>query len=113
MTRPYFCSRVHQDSDEASKPNPLDTTRIHPESYTLATKVALDAMDVGETVRNEDDNDDIAAQTVRELMAEPGERLDALDEGLVAFASKLTELGYSDKLQTLRDICDEMRHPVV
>lgn len=28
------------------------------------------------------------------------------------FALRLREIGYFDKLQTLRDICEEFRHPL-
>ncbi len=67
------------------KPQLLDTTRIHPESYTLAVKIALDAMDKGEAV-NTDSGEDVEAVKVaslRELMKAPDQPLDALEDGLV------------------------------
>lgn len=79
------CSKQELEDDER-KPHRLDTTRIHPESYTLAVKIALDAMDVGEAVQEKGDNDEdaeaIRATAIRELMADPADRLDALEEGL-------------------------------
>lgn len=67
------------------RPQLLDTTRIHPESYTLAVKIALDALDLGETLK-EQSGEEIEALKItalRDLMADPNEPLDSLEYGLV------------------------------
>ena len=41
-------------NDEDATNNPLDCTRIHPESYELAVKMCTDALDIDETLDSED-----------------------------------------------------------
>ncbi|KAJ1809900.1 Transcription elongation factor spt6, partial [Coemansia sp. RSA 2598] len=91
----------------------LDTTRIHPEDYDLARKMALDALDIEE-------DDDAAAQRgrkradapsryVAELMRRAPEKLDELD--LAKYADELKRLLDVHKLETLKFIKNELQHP--
>jgi transcriptional accessory protein Tex/SPT6 len=76
--------------------NPFDATRIHPESYELATHILGKLGFTPEDLRN---NDKVQAIT---------ERIAA--EKFREFSSELaTELGAG--IQTVRDILDELRHP--
>ncbi|KAJ2719166.1 Transcription elongation factor spt6 [Coemansia sp. Benny D115] len=91
----------------------LDETRIHPEDYDLARKMALDALDI------EDDDDagtsrsrkrnDAPSRYVAELMRRAPEKLDELD--LVKYADELNRILGAHKLETLKFIKHEMQHP--
>jgi transcription elongation factor SPT6 len=102
---------VDSESSEDNVANPLDTTRIHPESYKPAIKVALDALEVDDASQSKGgDLNEAELQAVRDIF-QHNARLNGLI--LERFAEQLrTEVGYGDKLQTLRDICAEFRHPV-
>uniref|UniRef100_T1IT45 S1 motif domain-containing protein n=1 Tax=Strigamia maritima TaxID=126957 RepID=T1IT45_STRMM len=73
----------------------LDGTRIHPESYDLARKMAADASDCDEYV-------------IEEVFDHP-EKLDYLD--LDDFAAELVRQGFGKKESTLYDIRTEFNHP--
>ncbi|KAJ2778982.1 Transcription elongation factor spt6, partial [Coemansia javaensis] len=96
----------------------LDDTRVHPEDYDLARKMALDALDI----EDEDDDADNAdgpsssrrrregpSRYVAELMRKSPERLDDLD--LVKYAEELKRLLDVHKLETLKFIKHELQHP--
>lgn len=75
----------------------LDSTRIHPESYELAKKMAIDALEW-------DDRDNQAA-ALEEIMESP-EKLRDLD--LEAFAEELKRTEHGSKHITLNDIRKEL-----
>ncbi|KAJ2746430.1 Transcription elongation factor spt6 [Coemansia sp. BCRC 34301] len=79
----------------------LDATRIHPQDYILAYKMALDALDI-------DDDDRRPARYVAEVMRRAPDKLDDLD--LVGYAAELRRKGLL-KLDTLRFIKHELQHP--
>ncbi|KAJ2481900.1 Transcription elongation factor spt6 [Coemansia sp. RSA 2131] len=91
----------------------LDDTRIHPEDYDLARKMALDALDIEDDV--EDDNRrgrkraDGPSRYVAEVMRRSPEKLDELD--LVKYAEELKRLLDVHKLETLKAIKYELQHP--
>ncbi|KAJ1793034.1 Transcription elongation factor spt6 [Coemansia sp. RSA 2167] len=91
----------------------LDDTRIHPEDYDLARKMALDALDIEDDV--EDDNRrgrkraDGPSRYVAEVMRRSPEKLDELD--LVKYAEELKRLLDVHKLETLKAIKHELQHP--
>lgn len=62
----------------------LDTTRIHPQDYAFARKIAADALDV-----EQDGEDDNPSQVVEELLAEGPEKLESIQLG--DYAKKLFE----------------------
>eukprot|EP00743_Colponemidia_sp_Colp-15_P007289 GILK01007872.1.p1 GENE.GILK01007872.1~~GILK01007872.1.p1 ORF type:complete len:1816 (-),score=424.36 GILK01007872.1:186-5633(-) len=78
----------------------LDSTRIHPESYELATKIAGDALEA------EDDNDQNS--WVEQVMRSP-EKLNDLD--LQAFADHLASRGTPNMKIVLDFIVQELQHP--
>ncbi|KAJ3413177.1 Transcription elongation factor spt6 [Chytridiales sp. JEL 0842] len=81
----------------------LDDTRIHPEDYDLARKMAADALDV-EGVTDED-----PSQHVAELMEDRPERLNLLM--LDDYAEVLEKQLNEPKRITLNEIKDEIMHP--
>ncbi|KAJ2615955.1 Transcription elongation factor spt6 [Coemansia sp. RSA 1365] len=92
----------------------LDDTRIHPEDYDLARKMALDALDIeddGEedTSRRGRKKSDGPSRYVAEVMRKSPEKLDDLD--LVKYAEELKRLLDVHKLETLKFIKQELQHP--
>lgn len=83
---------------------PLDSTRIHPQSYGLAKKIAVDA--VNENEEDEGASDEAAANAIETILDHP-ERLDELD--LNAFATELDEVQkLGKKAFTLQSIREEL-----
>lgn len=80
----------------------LDGSRVHPETYEWARKMAVDALEYDDTA--EDAN---PAGALEEILESP-ERLRDLD--LDAFAEELERQGYGDKHITLYDIRAELNH---
>jgi len=80
--------------------DPLDNTRIHPDDYNLARKIAQDALDV------EDDDDYIPM--IKAIMKKPG-KLDDID--LDSFAAELERNGTPKKKLILYDIKSELANP--
>ncbi|XP_046863856.1 transcription elongation factor SPT6-like [Xenia sp. Carnegie-2017] len=78
----------------------LDGSRIHPETYEWARKMAVDALEYDET--SEESNPSAALE---EILESP-ERLRDLD--LDAFAEELERQGFGNKRITLYDIRDEL-----
>jgi transcription elongation factor SPT6 len=76
----------------------LDSTRIHPETYEWARKMAIDALDL-------DDNNVNSTSAIREIF-ENSKRLRDLD--LDAFAAELMRTGNGNKAITLYDIRGEL-----
>lgn len=64
--------------------DPLDSTRIHPETYSWAKKMAIDALEYDDDEETEDSNNQHRA--LEEIMEDP-EKLRDLD--LDAFAEEL------------------------
>jgi transcription elongation factor SPT6 len=77
----------------------LDGSRVHPETYEWARKMAIDALEFEET------ND--PASAIDEIIAAP-DRLKDLD--LDAFADELNRQGFGNKSITLYDIRAELNH---
>ncbi|KAK6885398.1 Transcription elongation factor SPT6 [Candida tropicalis] len=83
----------------------LDSTRIHPEDYDLAKKMASDALGIDEEdamVMNQDGRGGV----VRQLIKDDPEKLNSLD--LVSFAQRLEERSHKKKLRTLQAIRQEL-----
>ncbi|KAK6192106.1 hypothetical protein SNE40_003644 [Patella caerulea] len=80
----------------------LDGSRVHPEAYEWARKMAVDALEYDDT--SEDAN---PAGALEEILERP-ESLKELD--LNAFAVELERQGYGDKRITLYDIRAELNH---
>ncbi|CAL4068292.1 unnamed protein product [Meganyctiphanes norvegica] len=78
----------------------LDSTRIHPEAYDWARKMAVDALEY-------EDEEGKPAEALEEILEEP-EKLSELD--LEAFATELQNQGFGKKNTTLYDIRHELNH---
>eukprot|EP00771_Trimastix_marina_P001044 gnl/Trimastix_PCT/2089.p1 GENE.gnl/Trimastix_PCT/2089~~gnl/Trimastix_PCT/2089.p1 ORF type:complete len:1618 (-),score=369.71 gnl/Trimastix_PCT/2089:90-4475(-) len=85
----------------------LDDTRVHPESYHLAKRMAQDALQADE--EDFDEDEERRQIFVEEIMRSDSERLNYLD--LDAFARVLEENGRGKKRSTLYDIRAEMQKP--
>ncbi|XP_044580545.1 transcription elongation factor SPT6-like [Cotesia glomerata] len=79
----------------------LDSTRIHPETYKLAAKMAFDALEYDE------DNDD-TDMALEDILKVPKKLLE-LD--LDAFAKELELRGFGKMLITLNDVLTEINSP--
>lgn len=78
----------------------LDGSRVHPETYEWARKMAVDALEY-------DDEDANPASALEEILEAP-ERLEELN--LDAFAEELERQGFGNKSITLYDIRGELNH---
>ncbi len=90
-----------QNEDETKYTEILDSTRIHPETYEWARKMAVDALDIEETTENEAN----ANSALKEILENP-KKLKDLD--LDAFAAELIRTGHGLKNLTLYDIRKEL-----
>jgi transcription elongation factor SPT6 len=87
-----------QDDDNNARYEILDTTRIHPEDYSLANKICKDALDA----------DDDSSGWAEDIMKTP-EELDSID--LDKFSDLLEENFESKKKHTLYEIKSELTNP--
>lgn len=83
----------------------LDDTRIHPEDYHIARKMAADAMELDE----EDLTDQHPSQVVSDLMETNAQKLNELS--LDDFAEELERLLHAKKRFTLYQIREELQNP--
>lgn len=81
---------------------PLDSTRVHPESYKHAKKIANDALDRDDTTQDQEEQE---ASAIEEIFEVP-HRLDDLD--LNAFALELERQEEGKKGFTLQNIREEI-----
>ena len=94
-------------NEDADVPDPLDSTRIHPEDYELARKMATDALDLDE----EDIHDEHPSYAVG-LMIQDEENAKKLDElNLDDFAVSMYESSQDKKRHTLNLIRAELIKP--
>jgi len=95
--------RIHASGKDA---DPLDATRIHPEDYDLAKKMAADALEL-------DEEDVVAAESeggvVKLLMDDDPEKLNDLI--LEEYADQLAKTFNQLKRNTLEQIKDELQGP--
>ncbi|GAA5911597.1 hypothetical protein JCM6882_008048 [Rhodosporidiobolus microsporus] len=94
-----------RDTENEEDPDVLDDTRIHPEDYDVARKMAADAMEYDE----EDLEGAAASKAVNDLLEDDVRKLNelALDE----FAEELTKVLQQPKRLTLYRIREELQHP--
>ncbi len=105
-------ARRRADDDEANYTEPLDSTRIHPETYEWARKMAIDALDFDDRNNDDDEENERPAATnstsaLKEILENP-KRLKDLD--LDAFAEELMRTGHGNKITTLYDIRQELSY---
>ena len=89
------------DSDE-----PLDRTRVHPEDYIYARKIAADALDMDEYT---EDDKDAGEEAIKRIIRKPTTSLEQLD--LSDYARELSSRFGVLKSQTLLDIRSELINP--
>jgi transcription elongation factor SPT6 len=109
--------RISQDSenkpsknrhdDEDMTPDPLDNTRIHPEDYELARKMATDALELDE----EDIHDEHPSHVVSVIMEDRDKERKISELSLDEFAISLYEANNDQKRHTLNLIRDELIRP--
>jgi transcription elongation factor SPT6 len=85
--------------------DPLDDTRIHPEDYDIARKMAADALDVDDTMLDEDN----PSQYVSEIMQNDSDRLLMLM--LDDYADELERSEHKLKKIALNEMRDELMAP--
>ncbi|KAJ7219342.1 transcription elongation factor SPT6 [Mycena pura] len=98
-------SRFRADDDHA--PDPLDDTRIHPEDYELARKMAMDALEYDE----EDVHDKHPSWVVGLIMEDPENDKKLSELNLDEFAVNLFSANHDLKRHTLNVIRDELSRP--
>ena len=97
-------SRHNEDADV---PDPLDNTRIHPEDYELARKMATDALELDE----EDIHDEHPSHVVTLIMNDPDSTKKLDDLNLDEFAVNMYESNQDKKRWTLVLIRQELIKP--
>ncbi|KAJ1562734.1 Transcription elongation factor spt6, partial [Cladochytrium tenue] len=100
VRRVYFL-----DFNRAADHDILDDTRIHPEDYDLARKMAADALELDDVLDHEVSD----SQNVYELMTTKPEKLD--DLLLDDYAVELEKRNKTKKKITLNEIKDELKAP--
>ncbi|THH00428.1 hypothetical protein EW145_g7080 [Phellinidium pouzarii] len=100
-------SRSGANSDYSNSPDPLDDTRIHPEDYDLARKMATDALELDE----EDVHDEHPSAVVSQIMKDH-DNVKKLDElNLDEFAISMEQTSGDLKRHTLNVIRSELLKP--
>jgi len=100
-------SSKHRHSDDSEAQDPLDNTRVHPEDYDLARKMASDALEV-----DEEDYQGEHPSHVVSLLMEDSEKSKKLDDlNLDEFAVSLMETSGDRKRHTLNVIRAELIKP--
>lgn len=100
-------SSKNRHNDETDVPDPLDNTRIHPEDYDLARKMAIDALELDE----EDIEGEHASHTVS-LIMQDHDNVKKLDElNLDDFALSMFEANEDRKRYTLDLVKSELVRP--
>ncbi|THU88395.1 transcription elongation factor SPT6 [Dendrothele bispora CBS 962.96] len=101
----YPRSKHRVDDDQA--PDPLDDTRIHPEDYELARKMATDALELDE----EDIHDEHPSHVVSLIMQDHDNDRKLSELNLDEFAVSLYNVNHELKRHTLNVIRDELLKP--
>jgi len=95
---------AHEDASD-----PLDDTRIHPEDYELARKMAMDALELDE----EDIHNEHPSHVVTLIMNDKDRDRKLMELNLDEFAVSLYEANHDQKRYTLNVIRDELKKPFV
>lgn len=100
-------SKRSRHDDVSDAPDPLDQTRIHPEDYELARKMATDALDMDE----EDIKDEHPSHVIALIIADPLKEKKLNELNLDDFAVNLMETNQDLKRHTLDCIKAELLKP--
>ncbi|KAF9075222.1 transcription elongation factor SPT6 [Rhodocollybia butyracea] len=93
--------------DDEHAPDPLDDTRIHPEDYELARKMATDALELDE----EDIHDEHPSHVIGLIMQDSDSERKLSELSLDEFAVSLYNANQEMKRHTLNVIRDELLQP--
>ncbi|KAG5645250.1 hypothetical protein DXG03_006667 [Asterophora parasitica] len=93
--------------DDEDAPDALDSTRIHPEDYELARKMATDALEYDE----EDIHDEHPSFVISQIIADKDREKKLSELNLDEFAISLYEANQDQKRHTLNLIRDELVMP--
>ncbi|GJN91007.1 hypothetical protein Rhopal_004021-T1 [Rhodotorula paludigena] len=93
-----------RDTENEEDPDVLDDTRIHPEDYDVARKMAADAMEY-----DEEDLEAGTSKAVADLLDDDVRKLN--DLALDDFAEELSKVLNRPKRLTLYKIREELQHP--
>ncbi|KAK1236011.1 Transcription elongation factor spt6 [Marasmius sp. AFHP31] len=99
--------RTKHRPDDEQAPDPLDSTRIHPEDYELARKMATDALELDE----EDIHDEHPSYVVTLIMQDDENDKKLSELNLDDFAVSLYEANQEQKRHTLDVIRAELLKP--
>jgi transcription elongation factor SPT6 len=97
----------NRHNEEADVPDPLDNTRIHPEDYELARKMATDALELDE----EDIHDEHPSHVISVIMHDEDNERKLNELNLDDFAVNMYETNQDRKRHTLFDIRTEILKP--
>jgi len=100
-------SKHRYRADDEAAPDPLDDTRVHPEDYELAQKMATDALELDE----EDVHGEHASHVVTMIVADKDKKKKLNELNLDEFAVSLYQASRERKRQTLLLIRDELENP--
>lgn len=104
---PDYKAPKGREIDYSNLPDPLDDTRIHPEDYDLARKMATDALELDE----EDIHDENPSMVVTQIMKDR-DKVKKLEElNLDEFAINMKETSGELKRHTLNVIRSELIRP--
>lgn len=94
-------------TDSSKMPDPLDATRVHPEDYELARKMATDALELDD----EDYADQHESYTVKQLMQDEAKSKKLDDLSLDDYALSLLQTQETKKRNILDMVHDELLRP--
>lgn len=106
-TTPMTKHSKNRQVEDAEASDPLDNTRIHPEDYELARKMATDALELDE----EDIHDEHPSRVVLTIMRDEDNERKLNELNLDDFAVSLFETNQDKKRYTLFDIRREILKP--
>ncbi|KZV86555.1 transcription elongation factor Spt6 [Exidia glandulosa HHB12029] len=100
-------SKRPRHDDVSDSPDALDQTRVHPEDYELARKMATDALDMDE----EDVKDEHPSHVISMVIADKNKEKKLSELSLDEFADNLMESSKESKRHTLDCIKNELLNP--
>lgn len=107
ITQDHEMKPTKNRHDDDTAQDPLDDTRIHPEDYELARKMATDALELDE----EDVHDEHPSHVVSLIMHDDDNEKKLSELNLDEFAISLYEANQDQKRHTLNVIRDELLKP--
>ena len=107
MQDAVYRSTKNRHGEENDVADPLDSTRVHPEDYELARKMATDALELDE----EDIHDEHPSHVVAVIMQDKDNERKLDELNLDDFAVNMYQTNQDKKRHTLNVIRDELLRP--